>query len=222
MSPVNIIVADDHKMVRKGLVSLIEENLNLEVVAEASNGKEAFTLTKEHSPDVVLMDISMPKLNGFEACQRITASCPGVQVLMLTVHNDKDFIFRSLNSGASGYLVKKTAPDKLIEAIHTVHHQGAYLGSLITEAVVEKFRKQNSLEDETRPFHQLTSREKEVLQLIAEGNSSKEIADMLYISKNTVSTHRKNLMQKLDLHNVANLTKYAIAKGLVELQGDDK
>ncbi len=196
--------------------------MELKVVAEASNGKEAYKFTEKEDPDVVLMDISMPELNGFEACQRITSSFPEVKVLMLTVHDDKDYIFRSLKAGASGYLIKKTAPDELINAIHTVHRHGAYLGSSITQSVVDKIRNNSNITNQTGLYEKLTSREKEILQLIAEGHSTKEIADMLYITRNTVSTHRKNLMQKLDIHNVAQLTQYAIAKGLIEVHGDEK
>ena len=221
MSPIQIVLADDHKVVRKGLRSLIEQERDLEVVGEASDGREAYELTEELQPDVVLMDISMARLNGLEATRRIVDSFPEVKVLALTVHDDKDYIFRSLKSGASGYLVKKTAPDELLKAIHTVHGGGAYLGSSITEPVVEKFRSQSEQADEEGLFEQLTGREKEILQLIAEGHSTKEIAEMLYISTNTVSTHRKNIMNKLDLHNVAQLTRYAIEKGLLEVHPDE-
>lgn len=218
MGTIKIVLADDHRIVRKGLKSLIEEELDFEVVGEASTGQEVLEQVEQKGPDVVVMDISMPRLNGFEATRRIVESNPDVEVLMLTVHDDKDYIFRSLEAGASGYLVKETAPEKLVEAIHTVNGGGAYLGSSITEEVVKRFRKGTEGKEESGVFDQLTGREKEILQLIAEGNSTKEIADLLYISTNTVSTHRKNLMKKLDLHNVAHLTQYAISKGLIEVK----
>jgi len=221
MSPIRIVLADDHQMVRKGLRSLIERERDLEVVGEASDGREVIELTEEERPDVVVIDISMPRLNGFEAARRITDSFPDTKVLMLTVHEDEEYIFRSLKAGASGYLIKKTAPDELLKAIHTVCEEGAYLGSSITKSVVEKFRAQSDLLEKEAPFERLTEREREVLQLIAEGNSTKEIADMLFISENTVSTHRKNVMNKLDLHNVAQLTQYAIARGLIEVHSDE-
>jgi two-component system response regulator NreC len=218
MGSIKVVLADDHKIVRKGLRSLIEDEIDLEVVGEAATGREAIELTEEENPDVVLMDISMPRLNGFEATRRIMESRPGIKVLMLTVHDNEDYIFRSLEAGASGYLIKETAPERLIEAIHTVKGDGAYLGSSITAEVVRRFRKDTKGQDGIEVFDQLTGREKEILQLIAEGNSTKEIADLLYISTNTVSTHRKNLMEKLDLHNVAQLTQYAISKGLIEVK----
>jgi DNA-binding NarL/FixJ family response regulator len=216
MGSIKVVLAEDHEVVRQGLKTLIEREIDLEVVGEASNGKEAIDLTGEKLPDIVLMDITMPRLNGFEATRRILESFPDVKLLMLTAHDDKDYIFRSLEAGASGYLVKKTAADELIKAIHTVHGGGAYLGSSITKTVVEKIKDQFEDSSKAGLFRDLTGREKEILQLIAEGHSTKEIADLLYISKNTVSTHRKNLMKKLDLHNVAQLTQYAIAKGLIE------
>ncbi len=218
MGSIKVLLADDHQIVRKGLKSLIEAEIDLEVVGEAGTGREAVALTEQENPDVVLMDISMPRLNGFQATRRIIESHSDVKVLMLTVHDDKDYIFRSLEAGASGYLIKETAPERLIEAIHTVNGDGAYLGSSITAEVVKKFREGTNEGDASKVFDQLTGREKEILQLIAEGNSTKEIADILYISTNTVSTHRKNLMDKLDLHNVAQLTQYAISKGLVEVK----
>lgn len=216
MGSIKIVLAEDHEVVRQGLKTLIDREIDLEVVGEASNGKEAIDLTEENRPDIVLMDITMPRLNGFEATRRIFESFPDVKLLMLTAHDDKDYIFRSLEAGASGYLVKKTAADELIKAIHTVNGGGAYLGSTITETVVDRFKNQFGENGKASPFQSLTGREKEILQLIAEGHSTKEIADILHISKNTVSTHRKNLMKKLDLHNVAQLTQYAIAKGLIE------
>ena len=216
MGSIDIVLAEDHEVVRKGLKSLIEREIDLEVVGEAGNGDEAVKLTEDKRPDVVLMDITMPRLNGFEATRRIVDSCPDVKLLMLTAHDDEDYIIRSLKAGASGYLVKKTAADELIKAIHTVNGGGAYLGSSITQTVVEKFKNQFGESNTTSLFQSLTGREKEILQLIAEGHSTKEIADLLNISRNTASTHRKNLMQKLNLHNVAQLTQYAIAKGLIE------
>ena len=221
MSSIDVVLVDDHQVVRKGLKSIIEAELDLAVVGEASDGRKAVDLVARKQPNVVVMDISMPRLNGFEATRRIVESQTDVRVLMLTVHDDKEYIFRSLEAGASGYLIKKTAPEKLIEAIHTVNGGGAYLGSSITEEVVEKFREDTDRSGDREDFELLTSREKEILQLIAEGNSTKEIANMLYISTNTVSTHRKNVMEKLDLHNVAQLTQYAISKGLIEVKPKD-
>mgnify|MGYP006306457479 CR=1 FL=1 len=220
MSSIKILLADDHEIVRKGLKSLIESELGLEVIGEASTGKKVIELARQKHPDVIVMDISMPRLNGFEATRRIVNDCPEVKILILTVHDDKEYIFRSLEAGASGYLIKKTAPENLIEAIRAIHGGGAYLGTSITEAVVKKFREGRKPSESTVSLGKLTGREREILQLIAEGNSTKEISDMLYISTNTVSTHRKNLMEKLDLHNVAQLTKFAITKGLVETSHD--
>ncbi len=219
---IKVILADDHVVVRKGLATLIESEMDIEVIGEVSDGKEAIELTREAKPDVVIMDISMPNLNGLEATRRIKSEMPEVRVLALTVHSDDEYIFRILRAGASGYLLKKTAPDELISAIRTLHGGGAYLGSSISESVVQAFRERPSPWEAESKYDELTDREREILQLIAEGNTTKDIAEKLYISTNTVSTHRKNLMEKLGIHSIAGLTQYAIQKGLVEVEATEE
>lgn len=219
---IKVLLADDHAVVRRGLATLLESEMDIEVVGEASDGKEAVELTREIEPDVVVMDISMPELNGLEASRRIKDEMPEVRILALTVHSDDENIFRILRAGASGYLLKKAAPDELISAVRSLYRGEAHLGSSISESVIEALRDKVSLTDSESRYHELTDREGEILQLIAEGNTTKEIADKLYISTNTVSTHRKNLMEKLGIHSIAGLTHYAIQKGLVEVEATEE
>jgi two-component system response regulator NreC len=214
---VRIILADDHKITRQGLRSLIDENDDMEAVAEAENGRDAVELARGLSPDVVIMDVSMPDLNGVEATRQIIQDNPGVRVIALSMHSDTLFVSEMLKSGASGYLLKDCAFEELEQAIRTVMQGKAYLSPSISGVVVEDYLHRLS-KAQMSTSEVLTDREREVLQLIAEGRSTKQIALKLHISAKTVETHRRQIMNKLDLHTVAELTKYAIRKGLTALE----
>ncbi|HPS78955.1 MAG TPA: response regulator transcription factor [Thermoanaerobaculaceae bacterium] len=214
--PVRIVLADDHRIVREGLRDLLERRTDLKVVGEAADGEAAVRLAHELAPDIVILDVSMPKLNGIEATRQIVAVCPSVRVLALSMHSDRRFVIEMLKAGASGYLLKDGAFDELIHAIESVMARAAYLSPAITDMVVKEYIA--SLPGEERSaFGVLTPREREVLQLLAEGLPTKAIAARLLLSVKTVETYRQQIMEKLDLHSVAELTKYAIREGLTSL-----
>ena len=214
--PVRIVIADDHRIVREGLRHLLEKRTDFKVVAEAADGESAVRLARELSPDVVIVDISMPGLNGIEATRRILAERPGVKVLALSMHSDRRFVIETLKAGASGYLLKDSAFDELARAIEVVMARGAFLSPAITDMVVRDYVAQAG-GDGDAAFSVLTAREREVLQLMAEGESTKAIAGRLAVSVKTVESYRQQIMEKLDLHSVAELTKYAIREGLTSL-----
>jgi len=214
---IRIILADDHKITRQGLRSLLEAIADMEVVAEAENGRGAVELAKQFSPDVIIMDVSMPDLNGVEATRQILADNPAVRVVALSMHSDTLFVSEMLKSGAGGYLLKDCAFEELEQAIRTVMQGKSYLSPSISGVVVEDYLHRLGRE-EVSALQVLTDREREVLQLMAEGQSTKQIALKLHISAKTVETHRRQIMNKLDLHTVAELTKYAIRKGLTALE----
>ncbi len=211
-----IILADDHKIVREGLKNLLNKELDIEVIAEANNGREALRLTEENSHDIVIMDIGMPELNGIEAAKKIREVSKGKKVIALSMHSDKQYVTGMLGAGAVGYLLKDCAVDELIEAIKAVIHNKIYLSADISGVVIDQFMK-NFSKPETTKSSELSSREKEVLQLISEGKSTKEIGGILFISTKTVESHRKNIMMKLDLYTIPELTKYAIRSGITTL-----
>jgi len=212
--PTKIILADDHKIVRQGLRTLLEQEHDLEVVAEAEDGRMAVRLARELSPEVVIMDVSMPDLNGIEATRQVLAESPGVKVIGLSMHSDRRFVMNMLKAGASGYLLKDSAFEELASAIRTVLANKIYLSTEIANIVVKDYLQGGG--DES-VFSVLTPREREVLQLMAEGRSSRQIADHLNISIKTVETHRMQIMHKLEIYSVAELTKYAIREGLSSL-----
>ena len=214
---IRIILADDHKITRQGLRSLIDENNDMEVIAEAENGRDAVELTKQLRPDIVIMDVSMPDLNGVEATRQIIQDNPQMRIIALSMHSDTLFVSEMLKSGASGYLLKDCAFEELEQAIRTVNESKAYLSPSISGIIVEDYLHRLS-KAELSSTEVLTDREREVLQLIAEGQSTKQIALKLHISAKTVETHRRQIMNKLDMHTVAELTKYAIRKGLTALE----
>ena len=214
---IRIILADDHKITRQGLHSLIDENNDMEVLAEAENGRDAVELARSLNPDVIIMDVSMPDLNGVEATRQIIQENQNVRVIALSMHSDTLFVSEMLKSGASGYLLKDCAFQELEQAIRTVVEGKAYLSPSISGVVVEDYLQRLS-KAEMSTSEVLTDREREVLQLIAEGQSTKQIALKLHISAKTVETHRRQIMNKLNLHTVAELTKYAIRKGLTALE----
>jgi DNA-binding NarL/FixJ family response regulator len=218
MARIKILLADDHTIVRKGIRSLLDEEAGLEVVGEAEDGRETLEKVEQLSPDIVLMDSTMPILNGLEATRQINKRFPQVKVLVLTMHTNEEYIYQFLQAGASGYIVKQAAPKELVSAIEAVHRGDYFLSPAIARMVVEEYVRQVKDTDPEDRYDQLTDREREVLQLIVEGFSNREIAEQLHISLKTAGVHRINLMHKLDIHNVTELTKYAIRKGIISLE----
>jgi DNA-binding NarL/FixJ family response regulator len=213
---IKIVLADDHKIVRDGLRSLLEDQQDIEVVAEAEDGRTTVKQAKKFSPDVIIMDISMHDLNGIEATRQIIARSPGVKVLALSMHSDKRFVTGMLSAGASGYLLKESAFSELVNAIRVVVSNQTYLSPRIAGMVTEDYVHYLSATDSSvRSI--LTAREREVLQLLAEGKSTKQMAVQLHVSVKTIETHRQKIMDKLDIYSVAELTKYAIREGLTSL-----
>lgn len=214
---IRILLADDHKITRQGLRSLLEKQDDMEVVAEAEEGRTAVRLAREFSPHIVIMDVSMPDLNGVEATRQIVERTPDVKVIALSMHSDSLFVTEMLKSGASGYLLKDCAFEELTLAIRAVVDGKTYLSPSISGVVVDDYLHRLSKTAYAGPDI-LTNREREVLQLLAEGNSTKKIALKLHISVKTVETHRRQIMEKLDIDSVAELTKYAIRKGFTSLE----
>ena len=214
---IRVILADDHQLMREGLGQIIEDEMGMKVVAEASDGQSTVELVDKHRPDVVVMDVGMPGLNGIDATRRILRDVPNAQILALSMHNDRSYVTEMLRAGASGYVLKDSAGDELIEAIKTVSRGMTYISPPVAGNLVEKHIRHVSQDGEKSAFSVLTDREREVLQLLAEGCTTKEIAAKIYRSIKTVETHRRNIMKKLELNSVAELTKYAVRQGLTEL-----
>lgn len=213
-----ILLVDDHRMLRDGLRMLLEQQPDMEVVAEADDGRDAVELARKHQPQIVVMDIGLPDLNGLEATRQILRNVPNTKVIALSVHSDKRYVVEMLNAGASGYLVKNSASDELVRAIESTIQGRTFLSPEITDIVVNKaLRRSSGGASDASAFMVLTPREREVLQLLAEGRTSKQIAEELQMSVRTVETHRRDIMRKLEIRNVANLTKYAIREGLTTL-----
>jgi len=214
---IRVLIADDHKIVREGLRSLLEKQPDMEVVAEAEDGRIALSLVQETLPNVVIMDVAMSNLNGIEATRQIMIKAPGTKVIALSMYSDRRFIMGMLNAGASGYLLKDCAFEELAEAIRTVATDRTYLSPAIVDIVVKNYIRQLEKANATA-FSLLTPREREVLQLLAEGRTVKEIARHLSLSIKTIETYRHQIMHKVDIHSVAELTKYAIREGLTSLE----
>ncbi len=215
---IRVLIADDHKIMLAGLRSLLEKQDGVEVVGEAENGRKAVQVAKEKKPDVVVMDVSMPDLNGIEATSQIIESLPATKIIALSMHSDKRFVLGMLRAGASGYLLKDCASQELANAIVQVSSNKKYLSPEITGVVIDDFIQGGASEEGATVASVLSAREREVLQLIAEGWSTKQIASHLYVSVKTIETHRRQIMKKLDLHNIADLTKYAIREGLTSIE----
>jgi len=213
---IKIFLADDHGILREGLRALLNKESTIQVVGEAEDGRTTVSLVEKLSPDIVIMDISMPDMNGIEATRQIINRNPLTKVIGLSVHADKRFVIEMLNAGASGYLLKDCAFEELVNAIRTVVANRSYLSPAITDIMINDYKQIISRET-LSVFSLLTAREREVLQLIAEGKTTKDIAAELSISVKTVETYRQQIMDKLDIHSVADLTKYAIKEGLTSL-----
>ncbi len=215
---VKVLLADDHKIFRDGLRTLIEKETGMEVIAEAENGRKAIKLAEKMAPNVIIMDVSMPDMNGIEATRKIVSAMPDTKVIALSMHSDRRFVLGMLEAGASGYLLKDCAFNELAAAIRQVTTGNTYLSPRIADVVVKGYlNKGGESSSDNRSL--LTSREREILQLIAEGLSTKEIAAHVYLSIKTVETHRRNIMEKLDMYSIAEITKHAIREGLVTLDG---
>ena len=213
---IRVLLADDHKIVREGLRSLLEKEPGMKVIGEAENGRRALSLARELSPDVVVIDVAMPDLNGIEATRQLMTRSPGVRVVALSMHSDRRFVAEMLRAGASGYLLKDCAFEELAQAIRTVAEDQTYLSPRIAAPVIKDYVNRLSV-SYSSAYSTLTPREREVLQLLAEGKTTKEIASRLHISVKTVETHRRKIMGKLDIGSIAELTKYAIREGLTPL-----
>jgi DNA-binding NarL/FixJ family response regulator len=211
-----ILLADDHQLLIDGLRPLLDRQRNLKVVAVARDGVEAVEMARKHRPDIILLDISMPRLNGRDAARKILAEFPGIKIIMLSMHSDRRFIEESLRIGTRGYLLKESAVQEVIEAIGTVENGKLFFSRSVRTKMLNDYVEKVRASDEGLSSP-LSAREREVLQLLAEGKSTKEMADILHVSVKTIESHRKHMMDKLDLHSVAELTKYAIREGLTRL-----
>ncbi len=211
-----LLLADDHKLFRDGLRSMLESQKGIEVIAEAGDGPGAVKLAAELQPDIVLMDVSMPDLNGIEATRKIIADHPTIKIIMLSMHSDRRYITEALRSGARGYLLKDSAFEEVVNAIRDCMNDKVYLSSRIADIVINDYISLAKSGDSSA-YAVLSAREREVLQMLAEGKTTKEIASQLQVSAKTIESHRKQVMDKLDLHSIAELTKYAIREGLTQL-----
>jgi DNA-binding NarL/FixJ family response regulator len=212
---VRVMIADDHPLVRSGLRALLERDGEFQVIAEAADGYEAIDLAVLHKPDVVLLDVGMPRLSGPDAAQSISQKLPAARIVMLSMHSDEGYVLRALKAGARGYLLKASPEADVLAAIRAVAAGNAYFSPSITKLLVEEYvveARRRGVEDS---YDLLSTREKEILQVLASGKSNREIADLLCISVSTVETHRNNIFQKLHLHNLAELILYAVRKGLI-------
>jgi two-component system response regulator NreC len=216
ISKIRLLIADDHTLLRNGICALLENEEDIVIVGEAENGREVVRLASQLKPNVVLMDIAMPLLNGLEATRQIKREHPEINVLVLTMYDHEEYFRQMLEVGASGYIIKRAAATELVSAIRAVHNGEAILSPVITRLLLEDYLSRDTHNDRDDP-NALSSREREVLQLIAEGKTSREIADILHLSVKTVQSHRTSLMQKLDLHDRGDLIKYAIQKKIIEL-----
>jgi len=227
MQTIRLLLVDDHDVVRTGLRSFLETQAELDVVGEASNGVEAIDLAMDLQPDVIVMDITMPEMDGLDATRHLSKSCPGCQVLALTVHEDKQYFFEMMASGAAGYISKQAAADDLVSAIRTVHAGNVYLQPTLARWLLDDYRRLSQgfsrdvtrdLNDQTHPdLDVLSERELQVLEMVAEGRSTPQIAESLNISPKTVSRHRERIMNKLNLHSATELVKFAIRTGLISV-----
>jgi two-component system response regulator NreC len=215
MPKISVLLVEDHHVVRKGISYLLSLEEDIDLVGEAEDGNKAIKMAKDLRPDVVVMDITMPNLNGIDAVKQIKKAIPETKVMILTMHTREQYIRQALREGASGYLLKESTPEELVNAIRTVHKGGVALSPSISRFVLNEYVKQADPKNEVDSLELLTDRERQVLRLIAEGKTNKEIAKCLSISKSTVNIHRTNIMQKLDIHDTAGLVRYSMEKGII-------
>ena len=215
MHQIRILLADDHAIVRDGLRSLLEKQPDMTVSGEAADGREAVDFAEENSPDVVVMDIAMPNMNGIEATRRIVATRPATGVVILSMHQDESYVLRSLKAGARGYLLKDSLRSDVVEAIRLVAQGRSFLTRKVSRLMQEDYIRQMERRGVEDSYDLLTDREREILQLIAEGRTNKEVANVLNIGLTTVETHRTHILQKLGLHSVPELILYAVRKGII-------
>lgn len=216
MAGIRIVVADDHTLIRQGIVGLLDAQPDMEVVAQAGSGQEAIQAAITAAPDVLLMDISMPGLNGMDATREIKRLAPRVRVLVLTIHDREDYLFQALRAGAAGYILKGADVQELLSAIRAVYRGDVYLYPTVTKKLIADYLRRVDSGQDRESYDGLTDREREVLRLIAQGMTNAEIAASLYLSPHTVQTHREHIMEKLNLHRKAELIKYALRRGLVD------
>lgn len=217
MSKIRVLIADDHAIVREGLRALLEAQADIEVVGEATNGEEAVNQTKEIQPDIVLMDITMPRMSGLEATRQIKEQCPEVKILVLTMHESDEYFFKMLDAGASGYFVKGGSSAELISALRVVWHGDVFLYPTLAKKLLSEYLQRVRAGHDKESYDGLTNREREIVKLIAEGRTNQEIADLLVLSVATVQTHRARTMAKLGLHSRTELVKYALKRGYITL-----
>ena len=217
MQKIRVLVVDDHTIVRDGIIALLSLAGDIDVVGEATNGNEALKMVSELHPDVVLMDIAMPIMGGLEATRRISKEFPKTKVLVVTQHDDKEYVFPVLESGASGLISKAGASSELSSGIRSVYRGDSFLSPSVARLLVENFQNTAGERSKQDPYNRLTAREREILKLLAEGYSTQEIAEMLVITPKTVEGHKTNLMSKLGIHNRIDLVKYALRKGIISI-----
>lgn len=215
MSKVQIVVADDHTLMRQGLCRILEQQPEWSVVAQASTGREAVAAILEHEPQVAIIDVSMPLLNGIEATRQVMRRLPRLNILMLSMHLDEAYIVRTLEAGAKGYLLKDSADAELVQAVHSVSLGKSYFSPAVAKIMLDDYLRHLTQKGLSDRYDALSEREREIFQLIAEGHSNKEIAGILSVSPATVETHRAHIFQKLDVHNTAELVLYAVRRGVV-------
>ncbi len=212
---IRVLVADDHTIIRSGIRLLLERETGFEVVAEASDGRQAVELADKERPDVVMLDIGMPNLNGIEATKQITARLPQTKVIVLSMHSDEAYVLKALRAGARGYLLKDSAESDIMNAIRAVQQGKAYFSPEISRMLMDDYMRQLQQRGMDDSYDLLTTREREILQMLAEGKTNKEIASMLNLSPYTVETHRSHILQKLNLHTLPELILYAVRKGVI-------
>ena len=215
MARVRILLADDHTLVRQGLRKLLEERSDWEVIAEAGDGREAVRLAEQHKPDVAILDVAMPLLNGIEATRQITRRVPGTRVLVLSMHADEAYVIQILQAGATGYLLKDSADVDLLKAVGEAARGKSFFSPAIARVMLDDYVRQLADKGVTDRYESLSEREREIFQLIAEAKTNKEIAALLSVSPSTVETHRAHIMEKLDLHSAAEIVLYAVRRGVI-------
>jgi len=217
MQKTRVLVVDDHTIMREGICALLKLATDIEVVGEAANGREALDMAKQLTPDVVVMDISMPVMDGREATRRMTKDMPGIKILVLTQYDDKEHVLSLIEAGACGFVSKKAAFEELSSAVRCIAHGESFLSPSVAKVVIDAYQYGAASRDKSDPYEQLTDREKDVLKLLVEGHSTQEIAELLVLSPKTVAGYKTSLMSKLDITSGIELVKYALKKGLIDV-----